>query len=115
MELHKKVIPMPPFGCSHWEVLWENKPTTAATPNGSSDSSSRPNTQRNVDEVARMFAPILNEIDNRTRIIRLEFAHSDLEYYTEIDAVELTGKRLDRLSHAPFVAKTSRSNMILLV
>jgi len=38
-----------------------------------------------------MFAPILRDIKYRSRIIRLEFCHTHLDYYTELDAVELTG------------------------
>uniref|UniRef100_F6TDN1 F-box domain-containing protein n=1 Tax=Ciona intestinalis TaxID=7719 RepID=F6TDN1_CIOIN len=58
----------------HWEVLWDN-----------------PHPQSNLPNEARMFAPILREIKHRSRIIRLEFCHSHLDYYAELDAVELTG------------------------
>jgi len=59
---------------THWEVLWENT-----------------NPRKNLPREARMFAPILREIKHRTRIIRIEFSSVHLDYYTEIDAVELTG------------------------
>uniref|UniRef100_H2ZMF1 F-box domain-containing protein n=1 Tax=Ciona savignyi TaxID=51511 RepID=H2ZMF1_CIOSA len=68
-------IPLPLIdGFTHWEVLWDN-----------------PHPQHNLPTAARMFAPILREIKHRSRIIRLEFCHSHLEYYAELDAVELTG------------------------
>uniref|UniRef100_H2ZME9 F-box domain-containing protein n=1 Tax=Ciona savignyi TaxID=51511 RepID=H2ZME9_CIOSA len=70
-----KAIPLPLIdGFTHWEVLWDN-----------------PHPQHNLPTAARMFAPILREIKHRSRIIRLEFCHSHLEYYAELDAVELTG------------------------
>nr|CAB3245152.1 F-box/LRR-repeat protein 4 [Phallusia mammillata] len=69
-----KAVPIPVYGFTSWEVLWENT-----------------NPQQNLPREARMFAPILREINKRSRIIRLEFSHSHLDYYTELDAVELTG------------------------
>ncbi|CAK8678714.1 unnamed protein product [Clavelina lepadiformis] len=70
-----KAIPLPLVEkYTHWEVLWSN-----------------PNPQFQTTKEARMFAPILQEINHRSRIIRLEFCHTHLDYYTELDAVELTG------------------------
>jgi len=71
-----KVVPVPSYGYTHWEVLWQN-PRTATPPS--------------LPAEARMFAPILREIKYRTRIIRLELNQNHLNYYTELDAVELTG------------------------
>ena len=70
-----KAIPLPLVDqYTHWEVLWYNT-----------------NPQCNPAKEARMFAPILRDIKYRSRIIRLEFCHTQLDYYTELDAVELTG------------------------
>ena len=74
--IYGKVIPLPMVDqYTHWEVLWSNT-----------------NPEHKVAQEARMFAPILRDIKYRSRIIRLEFCHSFLNYYTELDAVELTGK-----------------------
>lgn len=70
-----KAIPLPLIDqYTHWEVLW-----SATAP------------QVFTSKEARMFAPILRDIRYRSRIIRLEFCHKRLDYYTELDAVELTG------------------------
>jgi len=66
-------IPLPG---GRWITLWENDDVTTSTRMMTS---------------SRMFAPVLKEAKFRSRILRLEFRHSNLEYYTEIDAVELTG------------------------
>lgn len=42
---------------------------------------------------SRIFAPPINKISLPTRIIKLEFNHSQSEYFTEIDAVVLVGKK----------------------
>nr|XP_039251668.1 F-box/LRR-repeat protein 4-like [Styela clava] len=76
----ERPMPVPvPFapGCSHWEILWECSSPEQNLPSSSNE--------------ARMFAPILNEMKHLTRIIRLEFCSTHLQYYTELDAVELTG------------------------
>lgn len=75
LDLHKKLITMPCTGAANrWRVLWQGSPL---------NNSSR--------KEAQVFAPLLNEIRHRTRFIRIEFCHSFLDYYTEIDAVELIG------------------------
>lgn len=40
-----------------------------------------------------MFSPNITKISLPTRIIKIEFNHSNLEYFTEIDAVVLVGKK----------------------
>lgn len=40
---------------------------------------------------SRIFAPSIKEIKMPTRIIRIEFNHRDLDYFTEIDGVVLKG------------------------
>lgn len=42
---------------------------------------------------ARMFSPAIKRLQSPTRTIRLEFNHSRLEYFTEIDAVVLIGRK----------------------
>lgn len=42
---------------------------------------------------ARMFSPNIRKIQFPTRTIRIEFNHARLEYFTEIDAVVLIGKK----------------------
>jgi len=44
-----------------------------------------------IPELSRKFSPHLATIPFPTNIIRLEFKHDCLAYYTELDAVELTG------------------------
>ncbi|XP_048580350.1 F-box/LRR-repeat protein 4 isoform X2 [Nematostella vectensis] len=41
--------------------------------------------------VARMFSPQIRRCDKPTSLIRLEFNQDHLDYYTELDAVELMG------------------------
>lgn len=76
--VEEQPIPLPfEPGCTHWEVLWECSSPEENLPSSSNE--------------ARMFAPILREMRHPTRIIRLEFCSRHLQYYTELDAVELTG------------------------
>lgn len=42
---------------------------------------------------ANMFSPNINKISLPTRILKIEFNHSKLDYFTEIDAVVLVGKK----------------------
>ncbi|XP_070566356.1 F-box/LRR-repeat protein 4-like isoform X2 [Ptychodera flava] len=42
---------------------------------------------------SRIFSPTINNVDFPTNVIRLEFNHSCLDYYTELDAVELVGTK----------------------
>ncbi|KAM3931960.1 F-box/LRR-repeat protein 4 isoform 2-T5 [Leptodactylus fuscus] len=56
-----------------WETIWSAEPTRAHSPQ------------------ARQFTPCIKEIDFPTNLLRLETNSSILEYYTELDAVELHG------------------------
>jgi len=44
-----------------------------------------------VPSTTRIFSPPLRPCDFKTKILRLEFNHSLLNYYTELDAVMLIG------------------------
>jgi len=60
-----------------WSLLWEAK-------------------EFGLDRIApraRMFSPTIRRIGFPCRIIRLEYNHSRLEYFTEIDAVVLVGRK----------------------
>ncbi|KAK9501330.1 hypothetical protein O3M35_012066 [Rhynocoris fuscipes] len=57
-----------------WKLLWEGEPQI-------------------VEHGPRIFSPKINKIDFMTCLIRLEFDHSQLDYYTELDAVKLSGSR----------------------
>ncbi|XP_075720310.1 F-box/LRR-repeat protein 4 isoform X2 [Rhinoderma darwinii] len=56
-----------------WETIWSAEPTRVHSPQ------------------ARQFTPCIKEIDFPTNLLRLETNSSLLEYYTELDAVELHG------------------------
>ncbi|KAM3965356.1 F box and leucine-rich-repeat gene 4 isoform 2-T2 [Aphomia sociella] len=57
---------------STWYILWQGEPCYAGD---------RP----------RIFSPCINTINEATRILRLEFNHKLLPYYTELDAILLKG------------------------
>lgn len=61
-----------------WICLWENDEINASI---STDS--------------QVFSPIIKDIKIPTKIIRIEFNHSNLEYFTEIDGVLLEGIKYD--------------------
>ncbi|XP_053566537.1 F-box/LRR-repeat protein 4 [Bombina bombina] len=56
-----------------WETIWAGEPTHVNSPQ------------------ARQFTPCIKEISFPTNLIRLETNSSLLDYYTELDAVELHG------------------------
>lgn len=60
-----------PYG--QWHRLWSGSPQKIETKN------------------SRVFSPPLRLCNFRTRTLRLEFNHSLLDYYTELDAVLLIG------------------------
>ncbi|XP_026461887.1 F-box/LRR-repeat protein 4-like [Ctenocephalides felis] len=62
-----------PEGC--WSLLWEGKPEI-------------------IGHKPRMFTPPIQTTKYPTKLLRLEFNQSHLEYYTELDAVLLTGSKL---------------------
>ncbi|XP_046966255.1 F-box/LRR-repeat protein 4 isoform X2 [Vanessa cardui] len=61
------------LGPTSWMLLWEGEPEYAG-------------------DTTRIFSPPIRQINFPTRILRLEFNHRLLPYYTELDAVLLRGK-----------------------
>ncbi|CAH4027203.1 unnamed protein product [Pieris brassicae] len=61
------------LGPVSWILLWEGEPEYAG-------------------DTPRIFSPPIREINYPTRILRLEFNHKLLPYYTELDAILLRGK-----------------------
>ncbi|XP_075978453.1 F box and leucine-rich-repeat gene 4 isoform X2 [Anticarsia gemmatalis] len=72
-------------GPSTWILLWEGEPEY-------------------VGDTPRIFSPPIRQLNVPTRILRLEFNHKLLPYYTELDAVLLRGKQ------PPDLVKTMRNN-----
>ncbi|XP_045447998.1 F-box/LRR-repeat protein 4 [Melitaea cinxia] len=66
------------LGPTSWVLLWEGEP-------------------ENVGDTPRIFSPPIREVNFPTRILRLEFNHKLLPYYTELDAVLLKGKESTNL------------------
>ncbi|KAF5896976.1 F-box/LRR-repeat protein 4, partial [Clarias magur] len=60
---------------ARWEVLWAGEPTKVGSPQ------------------ARRFCPPIRQINFATNLLRLEVNSSLLDYYTELDAIELRGGR----------------------
>ncbi|XP_014242278.1 F-box/LRR-repeat protein 4 [Cimex lectularius] len=58
-----------------WKLLWEGEPQI-------------------VGHRPRIFSPEIRPIDFMTSLLRIEFNHSQLDYYTELDAVLLVGSRV---------------------
>ncbi|CAB0010638.1 unnamed protein product [Nesidiocoris tenuis] len=61
-------------GLGKWKLLWEGEP-------------------ENVLHTSRRFSPVINRIDFMTNLLRVEFNHSQLDYYTELDAIMLVGSQ----------------------
>ncbi|XP_072949075.1 F-box/LRR-repeat protein 4 [Epargyreus clarus] len=61
------------LGSTSWVLLWEGEPDYAG-------------------DTPRIFSPPIRQMNVSTRILRLEFNHRLLPYYTELDAVLLRGK-----------------------
>ncbi|CAG9562054.1 unnamed protein product [Danaus chrysippus] len=61
------------LGHASWILLWEGEPEY-------------------VGDTPRIFSPPIRQINVPTRILRLEFNHRLLPYYTELDAVLLRGR-----------------------
>ncbi|XP_069676083.1 F-box/LRR-repeat protein 4 [Periplaneta americana] len=59
---------------NRWRLLWEGEP-------------------QHVGHTPRVFSPVIRTINSPTKLLRLEFDHSHLEYYTELDAVLLVGTK----------------------
>ncbi|XP_059609480.1 F-box/LRR-repeat protein 4 [Phlebotomus argentipes] len=60
-----------------WHCLWSSYPDP------------------DVEKWPRKFAPEIKRIPLPTKILRLEFNHVFLDYFTEIDGIELTGRKCD--------------------
>ncbi|CAK1580074.1 unnamed protein product [Parnassius mnemosyne] len=61
------------LGSAAWILLWEGEPKYAG-------------------DMPRIFSPPIKQINFPTRILRLEFNHRLLPYYTELDAILLRGR-----------------------
>ncbi|XP_038209936.1 F-box/LRR-repeat protein 4 [Zerene cesonia] len=61
------------YGPTSWILLWEGEPEYAG-------------------DTPRIFSPPIRQINYPTRILRLEFNHRLLPYYTELDAILLRGR-----------------------
>lgn len=58
----------------------------------------------------REFTPTLKSIKLPTRIIRIEFNHQHLEYFTEIDGVMLTGRKVNCIQMPSLIPFNYRHN-----
>lgn len=63
-----------------WICLWED--------DGADDDN---NINRIYSNDSHIFSPIIDEIKIPTRIIRIEFNHRNLDYFTEIDGILMEG------------------------
>ncbi|KAI5635035.1 f-box-like domain-containing protein [Phthorimaea operculella] len=61
------------WGATSWVLLWEGEPEY-------------------VGDTPRIFSPPIRQMNFPSRVLRLEFNHRLLPYYTELDAVLLKGK-----------------------
>ncbi|KAH8241684.1 hypothetical protein KR038_003563 [Drosophila bunnanda] len=68
----------------HWTCLWEAESETDS-------EMARPPAD------SRRFAPPLNKTTVITKTLRIDFNHSRLNYYTEIDAIMLCGRTVSRI------------------
>lgn len=69
-----------------WSLLWSGEP-------------------QDVGHMPRIFSPAINYVNFKTRVLRLEFYHRHLLYYTELDGVLLIGTK------SPF-ANTGRLEVV---
>ncbi|XP_065203649.1 F-box/LRR-repeat protein 4 [Planococcus citri] len=69
-------------GANKWSLLWEGKPQIR-------------------EHSPNIFSPDINRISYHTNLLRIEFDHSHLDYYTEIDAVSMTGLRKNTKTSQP--------------
>lgn len=66
-----------------WICLWEDEHTN--------DNDNDNDTNRTGPNDSHIFQPTIKEIKIPTRIIRIEFNHRNLDYFTEIDGILLEG------------------------
>lgn len=82
-----------------WICLWES--TTGENNNTSAEWPSND---------SRIFAPPIKEIKMPTRIIRIEFNHRNLDYFTEIDGVVLKGVKYTQCGDLQQLMNLAHSN-----
>ncbi|XP_017150119.1 F-box/LRR-repeat protein 4 [Drosophila miranda] len=82
----------------HWTCLWEALDTDLTAP-----------TPRN----SRRFAPTLKKTTMITKTIRIDFNHSRLNYYTEIDAIMLCGRTVSGRLIQSILGEQARANKSL--
>lgn len=80
-----------------WVCLWED--------DGSDDSSTR-----TFSNDSHIFTPTIKEIKIPTRIIRIEFNHRNLDYFTEIDGVLLEGVKFTPRGDLQHLMSLSQAN-----
>lgn len=80
----------------HWTCLWEAN---------SSDMTQPPS---NYPRDSRRFAPPLKKTSIITKTLRIDFNHSQLNYYTEIDAIMLCGRSVSMRSMQQLIAPTGQ-------
>lgn len=81
-----------------WICLWES--------NGENDNTLAEMTSND----SRIFAPSIKEIKMPTRIIRIEFNHRHLDYFTEIDGVVLKGVKYTPCGDLQQLMNSTHSN-----
>lgn len=74
-----------------WILLWEDEP-------------------HNYGPKSRKFSPPLKKMKLPTKVIRLEFNHSCLDYFTEIDGITLIGRKCNVFSQSDFLSRCRRRN-----
>ncbi|KAH8308549.1 hypothetical protein KR044_009131 [Drosophila immigrans] len=82
----------------HWTCLWEAKSSDMIQPRTRSNYAQRD---------SRRFAPPLKKTNVITKTLRIDFNHSQLNYYTEIDAIMLCGRTVSMCSMQQLIASTS--------
>lgn len=81
-----------------WVCLWEI--------DGSDDNS----INRTFSNDSQIFSPAIKEIKVPTRIIRIEFNHRNLDYFTEIDGVLLEGVKFTPRGDLQHLMNLSQAN-----
>ncbi|XP_034098475.1 F-box/LRR-repeat protein 4 [Drosophila albomicans] len=84
----------------HWTCLWEAKSSDMIQPRTRSNYALRD---------SRRFAPPLKKTNVITKTLRIDFNHSQLNYYTEIDAIMLCGRTVSMRSMQQLIATASAS------
>ncbi|KAH8385799.1 hypothetical protein KR093_011785 [Drosophila rubida] len=82
----------------HWTCLWEAKNSDMIQPRNRSNYAHRD---------SRRFAPPLKATNVITKTLRIDFNHSQLNYYTEIDAIMLCGRTVSMRNMQQLIASAS--------